>query len=123
MNTTTTAPIAHAALRTALLGKDEPALQRLVADRCSIIGPKGFHIAKQDWIRPHVDDVYELVALDVVETDTETYGDTSIVVEVQQSHCVYNGEHIKGLFRVTSVWHRDEVVSLQYTAIAEEAQS
>lgn len=116
---------AHGALARALLAKDEPALQALVSDRCRIIGPKGFHIAKQEWIQPHVDDVYELVSLDVRDSVIESFDSTTVVVDLQESVCIYRGERIEGLFRVISVWHREdtawEVVALQYTAVSPEA--
>ncbi len=54
----------HNELSRALLAADEVTLRRLVADDCQVIGPKGFHISKEEWIRPHVDNVYELQSLD-----------------------------------------------------------
>lgn len=116
---------AHHAVAQALREKDESTLERLVSDRCRIIGPKGFSISKQEWIRPHVDDVYELVTLEVIESSTEEFGSTAVVVDLHQSVCIFKGERIEGLFRVTSVWHHDEawqLVALQYTAVSEQAR-
>ena len=50
-----TAKSAHRALFAALLASDRESLDQLVAEGCQIIGPKGFQIAKDDWIHAHVD--------------------------------------------------------------------
>ena len=118
---------AHRTLNEALLAQDEPALQRIVGDRCQIVGPKGFHISKEEWIRPHVDHVFEMVSLRKVDTVVEEYGDSAVVVELQESECIFQGECIDGAFRVTTVWNRADgpwqLVALQYTAVAPEAQA
>ncbi|TXL57626.1 nuclear transport factor 2 family protein [Aeromicrobium terrae] len=121
------AAAAHQALNEALIAQDEAALRRIVGERCRIVGPKGFHIDKEEWIRPHVDHVFEMVTLRKVERVVEEYRDTAVVVELQESECIFEGERIDGAFRVTSVWNRDDgpwqLVALQYTAVAPEAQT
>lgn len=99
---------ARQALFTALLASDRESLDQLVTDGCQIIGPKGFQIVKDDWIHAHVDDVYELEALDILQTDIREWVDSALITDLQQSACVFHGERIEGLFRVLSVWHRDE---------------
>ncbi len=118
---------AHEALNAALLAQDEAELNRIVGDRCRIVGPKGFHISKEEWIRPHVDHVFELVSLRKVDTVVEEYRDSAVVVELQESECIFQGERIDGAFRVTTVWNRDDgpwqLVALQYTVVAPEVQT
>ena len=115
-------------LMAALLAADEPALRRLVAEGCQIIGPKGFQLSKSEWIGAHVDAVYELRSLDNRETRIDLYGDTAVIVALQDSACVFRGEHIDGLFRTLSVWHHQlevadwQLVALQYTAVSEAAR-
>jgi Domain of unknown function (DUF4440) len=115
-------------LMAALLAADEPALRRLVAEDCQIIGPKGFQLSKSEWISAHVDDVYELRSIDNRETRIDFYGDTAVIVGLQDSACIFRGKQIDGLFRTLSVWHHHlevadwQLVALQYTAVSEAAR-
>lgn len=126
---TTTVPTmqpaaAYQELTEALLAADEPALQRLVADDCRIIGPKGFHLSKQEWIQAHVSDVYEMKTLENQVGNVATYGEVAVLVVRQESLCIFHGERIDGTFQTLSVWHRAgepvpwQLVALQYTAIS-----
>lgn len=111
----------HNELSRALLAADEVTLRRLVADDCQVIGPKGFHISKEEWIRPHVDNVYELQSLEILESTHAVHDQSAVIVDLQQSACVFRGERIDGLFRVLSVWRREpdgwQLAALQYTAV------
>jgi hypothetical protein len=82
---------AHDELSKALLAADELTLRRLVADDCQIIGPKGFHILKEEWIGPHVGNVYELQSLDVLESTYAVHDQSAVIVDLQQSACVFRG--------------------------------
>jgi hypothetical protein len=107
------------------LGGDTATLEQRVADRCTVIGPKGFLISKPEWIDAHSGHVYEQVALDSLERDVQVYGDTAVCVDLQHSECLFKGQLITGLFRVLSVWTRHEsgwqLVAIQYTSVAPEA--
>jgi ketosteroid isomerase-like protein len=106
----------------ALLRGDASVLESMLAGDCRIIGPKGFYIDRDEWIRTHKDSEYEQMRLDSREVELRQYGDTVIRWEVQDSSCVFKGETIDGLFRVTQVWIRgaDEwrLASLQYTSMS-----
>jgi ketosteroid isomerase-like protein len=105
----------------ALLRGDAGVLDSMVADDCRIIGPKGFFIDRKEWIGTHEDSEYRQVRLESRDVELQTYGDTAIRWEVQDSQCVYKGETIDGLFRVTQVWIRQDgrwrLASLQYTSL------
>jgi ketosteroid isomerase-like protein len=105
----------------ALLRGDAGVLDNMVADECRIIGPKGFYINRDEWIGTHKDSDYEQVRLESRDVELRTYGDTAIRWEVQDSRCVYKGETIDGLFRVTQVWIRQtdrwRLAALQYTSL------
>jgi hypothetical protein len=122
-----TPALPHRDLFDALLGRDGEALDRIVADDCQIIGPKGFLISKQDWIGTHMGDVYELLALEIVDSAVHGWGDSAVTVDLQQSACIFHGERIEGLFRVLSVWHAGDggwqLVGLQYTTASPEVQA
>jgi len=122
------AAAAHEELIAALLATDEVQLRRLVADRCHIIGPKGFHLSAEEWIQAHVSEVYELRSIDQQQTTVEEFGPAAVVLARQESVCVFHGERIDGLFQTLGVWHRAEdpatwrLVALQYTAVSEAAR-
>jgi hypothetical protein len=111
----------------ALIAGDLSALDQLVVGRCRIVGPKGYHISKRDWIQAHASDVYEQAALETVESDTVQYGGTAIPSDLQRSECLYRGEHITGLYRVMAVWVRNpqdwQLAALRYTTVSPEAGS
>jgi hypothetical protein len=116
---------AHAELSRALLAAEELTLRRLVADDCQIVGPKGFHISKEEWIGPHVDNVYELQSLEILESTQAVHDQSAVIVDLQQSACVFRGEQIDGLFRVLSGWRREpdgwQLAALQYTGVSDAA--
>lgn len=109
----------------AALGGDHDALQACVAERCQVIGPKGFRIGKAEWIASHSSDLYEQVSLESLDSETHFYGDTAVRSDLQRSECRFHGELITGLFRVLSAWTREDtgwqLVAIQYTALAPEA--
>jgi Domain of unknown function (DUF4440) len=107
----------------ALLRGDAWVLDSMVADECRIIGPKGFYIDRDEWIGTHKDSEYQQVRLASRDIETQAYGDAVIRWEVQDSRCVYKGETIDGLFRVTQVWVRQpgtdrwRLAAMQYTPL------
>lgn len=92
---------AHSQVLDALVRNDAEVLDRLVADDCRIVGPKGFLIGKQERIEAHPP--RRPAALRVP----------------------FQGETIKGSFRVLNGWSRAgdvwQLVGIHYTAVAPEA--
>jgi hypothetical protein len=121
MTLTDTIEAAQQRLNHALVAGESATLSELVAPHCRIIGPKGFIVAKDEWIDVHSSGVYEQLLLRTVESELFDYGDTAIRSDIQQSECIYHGEYITGLFRVLSVWVRSEagwqLAATQYTAL------
>ncbi|HZC26416.1 MAG TPA: nuclear transport factor 2 family protein [Actinopolymorphaceae bacterium] len=109
------------ALNTALMDGDAEELERLVATDCRIVGPKGFIVAKDEWINVHSSGVYELVFLRTVQSEVISYGDAAVRCDVQHSKCIYKGQDISGEYRVLSVWVRKDsswqLAAIQYTAM------
>jgi hypothetical protein len=109
-------------LNQALVDGDFAALHELVVDDCRIVGPKGFIVAKDEWIDVHASGVYEQVLLETVVSEVLEHAETVIRSDIQRSECVYRDEHVDGLFRVLSVWVRTaghwQLAATQYTAIS-----
>jgi ketosteroid isomerase-like protein len=116
---------AHGRLLAALVDGDASALRRHLAPDCQIVGPKGYQIGTEEWVRSHSEQIYQQVALETVDSHVQHFGDTVVRSDLQRSECLYQGETITGLFRVLSVWVRHggdwRLTALQYTAVAPEA--
>ena len=88
----------------ALLDSDWATLEQLVAPGARVVGPRGFMITRDRWIGAHQEAAYEQEALEVVESDINSYGSAGVRVDVVESRCGYQGEAIAGRFRVTQTW-------------------
>lgn len=114
-------------LNQALLRGDGAVLDRLVDADCQIIGPRGFKIAKDEWIGVHGSGEFEQIRLEVRDTELHHFGATAVRCDILDSACRYHGELITGQFRVTQVWARQAetwtLVAIQYTPLAAEVTS
>jgi|SRR5579884_1397075 len=112
----------QARLNQALLDADGAVLDRLVAPDCQIIGPKGFKIAKDEWIGVHGGGEFEQIRLEVRDAELHRFGATAVRCDILDSACRFRGEVITGQFRVTHVWARQSrtwrLVAIQYTPLA-----
>jgi uncharacterized protein (TIGR02246 family) len=117
--------LAHTQMIDALVAGDTETLRRLVHEDCQIVGPKGFHIGADEWIGTHASHVYTQVSLEIETTEVRQFGDAAIKCDLQRSECLYNGETIKGLYRVLHTWVREgdqwRLAALQYTAATPES--
>ena len=106
---------------------DQDLLRRRVARECRVVGPKGFLIGRDEWIASHDGQVFEMLALETVESEVARYDDTATRLDLQRSECLFNGEQISGLYRVLSVWRAEpagwQLRLIQYTAVSPEAQT
>lgn len=132
MTTTSTAADAEASVQAAydrvvaaLAASDVATLDTLVAEDCTIVGPKGYLIGRSDWIGSHNGEVFAQISLYTVETRTHAYPGTAVRLDLQRSECLFHAERIAGLFRVMSVWREGpgswQLSAIQYTAVAPEA--
>lgn len=109
-------------LNQALLGADGEELERLVDSDCQIIGPKGFKIAKDEWIGVHGGGEFEQIRLEVRDAELHLFSATAVRCDILDSACRFRGQVITGQFRVTQVWARRSetwrLVAIQYTPLA-----
>jgi hypothetical protein len=107
----------------ALLAADDGTLERLVDPDCQIVGPKGFMISRDQWIRVRHDEVYQQLRIDTLREHLVLYDRAAIRCDVVESACSFRGELIEGLFRVTQAWlQRDgrwQLASVQFTSLPE----
>jgi hypothetical protein len=106
---------------------DQDLLRRRVARECRVVGPKGFLIGRDEWISSHDGQVFQMLSLETVESEVTGYDETATRLDLQRSECLFNGEHISGLFRVLSVWRSEpdgwQLRLIQYTAVSQEAET
>jgi hypothetical protein len=107
----------------ALLDGDWRTLTDLVAADAVITGPRGFVIDRDTWIDVHRESTYEQVRLDVGESVTHVYDGAGLRFDLVESECRYQGEVIRGRFRVSQMWAtvegRWQLAAVQYTSAAE----
>ena len=106
----------------ALVSADKETLERLVAPDCQIVGPKGYMISREQWIKVRRGGYdYEQVLLRPVREHLVVYDHAAIRCDVVESACTFRGERIEGLFRVTQAWltrnGRWQLASVQYTSL------
>jgi hypothetical protein len=116
---------AYSDLLDALRASDPVALDVRVAEHCTIVGPKGYLIGRTEWIDTHNGQVFKQISLETLESRTQTYDQTAVRLDLQRSECLFQGEHISGLFRVISCWHDGpegwQLTAIQYTSVSPEA--
>jgi hypothetical protein len=131
MATSTSAAIdlvgAYEEVVTGLRTGDQELLRKRVAEGCLIVGPKGYLIDRDEWISSHDGRVFRQLSLETLTSEVSEYERTATRLDLQRSECLFNGEHISGLFRVLSVW-RDgptgwQLRLIQYTAISGAAEA
>nr|WP_296064298.1 nuclear transport factor 2 family protein [uncultured Actinoplanes sp.] len=107
----------------ALLDGDWRTLTDLVAADAVITGPRGFVIDRDTWISVHRESTYEQVRLDVAESVTHVYDGAGLRFDLVESECRYQGEVIRGRFRVSQMWAtaggRWQLAAVQYTSAPE----
>jgi hypothetical protein len=131
MTTTTDTPTdlagAYEDVVTGLRIGDKELLGQRVAPGCRIVGPKGFLIDRDEWISSHDGRLFRQLRLETLASEVSDYERTATRLDLQRSECLFDGEHISGLFRVLSVWRHEaagwQLTLIQYTAVSEEAEA
>jgi hypothetical protein len=108
----------------ALVAGDAATLERLVAPDCQIVGPKGFMIGRDQWIKVRQGGYdYEQLFVRPIREHLVAYDNAAIRCDVIESACTFRGERIDGLFRVTQAWltrgGRWQLAAVQYTSLRE----
>ena len=107
----------------AQVNEDFETIENLLAKDVIFIGPKGFITDIEEWLKIHKSGDYKQILLESSEVDIRVFDNTAIVYEIKKSECDYKGEIIKGDFRVSQVWvkQNDEwkLTSMQFTSIGE----
>lgn len=94
-------------------------IENLLAPDIMFIGPKGYITDVEEWLTVHKNGEYKQTVMESINADVRVYGNTAILYDLKNSECEYKGDEIKGIFRTTQVWikqqDRWQLTSVQFT--------
>ena len=82
---------------------DAAALDKLLADDFTGVGPLGFTLSKQDWLDRHAAGDLKYRTFDLADMAIRHYGDAAVVIARQSAAGAYRGREVPGDLRVTLV--------------------
>jgi uncharacterized protein (TIGR02246 family) len=106
----------------AQLADDAGALEQMVTDDFTVIGPRGFILGKREWLAGYKSGDLKFESLDWSEAKVRTYGDSAIVTGRDKQRVSYQGQPQAMDLRATLVFvrQRDEwrLAAAQFSPIA-----
>ena len=81
---------------------DAAALDKLLADDFTGVGPLGFTLSKQDWLARHAAGL-EYRTFELADIAVRRYGETAVVIAQQSATGAYRGHEVPGDLRLTLV--------------------
>jgi hypothetical protein len=110
------------ALDRALLLSDHEQLRRLLSDDCRILGPKGWALDREAWVKAYESNQDQQVRVDSDDEVVQVFGDAAVVTAVKSTVCRFKEAVLEGQFRVTEAWVKDganwKLAAMQYTTLA-----
>ncbi|HEX5368825.1 MAG TPA: nuclear transport factor 2 family protein [Dehalococcoidia bacterium] len=101
---------------------DTSALESLLADDFSAVGPRGFQLDKQGWVERYRSGSYRNEVFDFAEVTQRRYGDAAIVLGVQTNRGSFQGQSVGATCRCTQVYITQDggwkLAALQLSEIA-----
>jgi ketosteroid isomerase-like protein len=82
---------------------DAAALDKLLADDFTGVGPLGFTLSKQDWLDRHAAGDLTYRTFELADVAVRRYGDAAVVIAHQSAAGAYRGREVPGDLRVTLV--------------------
>ena len=82
---------------------DAAALDKLLADDFTGVGPLGFTLSKQDWLDRHAAGDLKYRTFELADVAVRRYGDAAVVIAQQSAAGAYRGHEVPGDLRVTLV--------------------
>jgi ketosteroid isomerase-like protein len=88
------------------VGGGTAALQQLIAEEFTGVGPLGFTLSKQDWLDRHAPGALAYTSFELTEMQVHDYGDTATVIGRQHADGTYQGHPTPSDMRITLVLRR-----------------
>jgi ketosteroid isomerase-like protein len=82
---------------------DAAALDKLLADDFTGVGPLGFTLSKQDWLDRQAGGDLKYRTFELADIAVRRYGDVAVVIAKQSAAGAYRGHEVPGDLRVTLV--------------------
>jgi len=82
---------------------DAAALDKLLADDFTGVGPLGFTLSKQDWLDRYAAGDLKYRTFELADVAVRRYGDAAVVIARQSAAGAYRGHEVPGDLRVTLV--------------------
>ena len=82
---------------------DAAALDKLLTEDFTGVGPLGFTLSKQDWLDRHAAGDLKYRTYELSDVAVRRYGDAAVVVAQQSAAGAYRGHEVPGDLRVTLV--------------------
>jgi ketosteroid isomerase-like protein len=82
---------------------DAAALDKLLTDDFTGVGPLGFTLSKQDWLDRHAAGDLKYRTFELSDIAVRRYGDAAVVIAQQSAAGAYRGHEVPGDLRVTLV--------------------
>ena len=82
---------------------DAAALDKLLTEDFTGVGPLGFTLSKQDWLDRHAAGDLKYRTYELSDVSVRRYGDAAVVVAQQSAAGAYRGHEVPGDLRVTLV--------------------
>lgn len=89
---------------TAIVKKDEAALDRLLAEEFAGVSPTAHYYNKEMAIDDLTKGTYTVESMDLDEVSVNAYGDMAVAFASQQEKSRYAGNDISGHYHYTNVW-------------------
>jgi ketosteroid isomerase-like protein len=80
---------------------DTAALDKLLADDFTGVGPLGFTLSKQDWLDRHAAGDLKYRTFELADISVRRYGEAAVVIAQQSAAGAYRGHEVPGDLRVT----------------------
>lgn len=125
MNSTTTEQVREVSRRWADAEQrhDADALDPLLTEDCTLVGPLGFVLDKAQMLDRFRSGALVYRSLEWAEDAVRAYGDAAVSVGCVTQHAAYQGHPADGRFRVTQVAVRDgdrwQLAALHYSPVVE----
>ncbi|MCZ9883285.1 nuclear transport factor 2 family protein [Arthrobacter sp. B2a2-09] len=87
---------------------DAAALDKLLAEDFTAVGPRGFLLARAQWLQRYQEAALVNEQFEWSINTVRTYGDSAVLIGIQNQRASYLGHPSNGQFRVTQIMIRKD---------------
>ncbi|HKU30002.1 MAG TPA: nuclear transport factor 2 family protein [Arthrobacter sp.] len=87
---------------------DAAALDKLLAEDFTAVGPRGFVLTRAEWLQRYQEGTFINDKLEWNINSVRTYSDSAVLIGIQNQQSAYRGQPSNGQFRVTQILVRND---------------